>query len=99
MRRRFLILSGAILAVGVTLPAVARNHGTTPGLEGPATGKATVPAPSTQPSPGQKNPTTAPVAPISPSGPAPDAPGKSGTSPGQLNTPAGPTSVTPGSKR
>jgi hypothetical protein len=93
MRNRFLIMSAAALTLVTALPAFARNHGTTPGLEGPAQGKAANPPESRKLSPGQNNPTTAPVAPIGPSRPMPDAPGKAGTAPGQQSGPQKPLSA------
>lgn len=107
MRRNLAILTIGTLALTLALPALARNHGTTPGLEGPAHGRATVPAPSTKPSPGINNPTTAPTAPIGSTGPVPDAPGRNTTAPGlqsptgpaMQTTPSSPTGVAPGSKR
>jgi hypothetical protein len=66
------------------LPTSARNHGTTPGLEGAAHSKAEIPPESTKASPGENNPTTATVAPIGNNGPVPDAPGLNETAPGQL---------------
>jgi hypothetical protein len=83
---RILAVSVVALSLSVALPTFARNHGTAPGREGPALGKAATPPQSTKPSPGKNNPTTAPVAPIGPSGPVPDAPGKAGTAPGQQKT-------------
>lgn len=83
MTIRLIAVSIVALSLGAALPAFARNHGTTPGLEGAAHGKATVPPASAKSSPGENNPTTAPVAPIGDGGPVPDAPGLNGTAPGQ----------------
>ncbi len=80
------IAGATVVSLALSLSAVsalARDHGTTPGLEGPALGKAANPPESRKLSPGENNPTTAPVAPIGPDGPVPDAPGSTGTAPGQ----------------
>lgn len=82
MRIRFVAVTVVALSLGVALPVLARNHGTTPGLEG--TAHETNPEQSRKGSPGENNPTTAPVAPIGPDGPVPDAPGLAGTAPAQL---------------
>lgn len=78
---RTMAASALALFLSVALPALARNHGTAPGFEGNE--HAANPAQSRMPSPGENNPTLAPVAPIGAEGPLPDAPGKNGTAPGQ----------------
>jgi hypothetical protein len=82
---RLMVTAVAVLALSLNaVPTSARNHGTTPGLEGAAHGKAENPPESRKISPGENNPTTAPVAPIGDNGPVPDAPGLNETAPGQL---------------